>query len=128
MSFNGNKIITTSGGGALLTDDAAVAARTRYLATQARQPVRHYEHTEVGYNYRLSNLLAAVGRGQLSTLGERIARRREIRDRYRDALTDRPGIAFAPTDDEGNAWLTCITVDPEQAGRRRTSRSSSRGR
>ena len=116
LSFNGNKIITSGGGGMLVCDRPELADRARYLATQARQDAPHYEHTEVGYNYRLSNLLAAVGRGQLSTLGERIARRREIRDRYRDALADRPGIAFAPTDDEGNAWLTCITVDPEQAG------------
>ncbi len=116
LSFNGNKIITSGGGGMLVCDRPELADRARYLATQARQDAPHYEHTEVGYNYRLSNLLAAVGRGQLSTLGERIARRREIRDRYRAALADRPGIAFAPTDDEGNAWLTCITVDPEQAG------------
>jgi len=115
-SFNGNKIITTSGGGMLVAHDGALVERARKLSTQAREPAPHYEHTEVGYNYRLSNLLAAVGRGQLTTLGERIARRREIREHYREALAARPGIAFAPTDDEGNAWLTCITVDPEQAG------------
>ena len=116
LSFNGNKLITSGGGGMLVCDRPELAQRARYLATQARQDAPHYEHTEVGYNYRLSNLLAAVGRGQLRTLGERIARRREIREHYREALAARPGIAFAPTDDEGNAWLTCITVDPEQAG------------
>ena len=116
LSFNGNKLITSGGGGMLVCDRPELAQRARYLATQARQDAPHYEHTEVGYNYRLSNLLAAVGRGQLTTLGERIARRREIREHYREALAARPGIAFAPTDDEGNAWLTCITVDPEQAG------------
>src|SRR5699024_153974 len=75
LSFNGNKVMTTSGGGMLLTDDADVAARTRYLATQAREPVVHYEHSEIGYNYRLSNLLAALGRAQLTRLDEMIARR-----------------------------------------------------
>ena len=116
ISFNGNKLITSGGGGMLVCDRRELADRARYLATQARQDAPHYEHTEVGYNYRLSNLLAAVGRGQLSTLGERITRRQEIRTRYRDALADRPGIAFSPTDDEGNAWLTCLTIDAEQAG------------
>ncbi|MET0914156.1 MAG: aminotransferase class I/II-fold pyridoxal phosphate-dependent enzyme [Acidimicrobiales bacterium] len=116
LSFNGNKLITSGGGGMLVCDRPELAQRARYLATQARQDAPHYEHTEVGYNYRLSNLLAAVGRGQLRTLGERIARRREIREHYREALAAWPGIAFGPTDDEGNAWLTCITVDPQQAG------------
>ena len=91
LSFNGNKIMTTSGGGALLTDDADVAAHVRYLATQARQPVVHYEHTDIGYNYRLSNLLAALGRAQLGRLDEMIERRREIRVRYRGAVRGRPG-------------------------------------
>ncbi len=96
LSFNGNKLITSGGGGMLVTDSEPLAERARYLATQARQDAPHYEHTEVGYNYRLSNLLAAVGRGQLSTLTERIARRREIRRRYQEALAGRAGVAFGP--------------------------------
>lgn len=116
LSFNGNKIMTTSGGGMLLSDDEAVIARARYLATQARQPVPWYEHTEVGYNYRMSNLLAALGRGQLSRLDEMIERRRAIRRMYRDQLSDIPRLQFlgdAPTrtDAEDNAWLTVITID-----------------
>jgi len=114
LSFNGNKIITTSSGGALLCHDRGAADRARYLATQARQPTAHYEHTEVGFNYRLSNLLAAFGRGQLATLDERIARRRAIQARYREAFADLPGVAFPAVDDraETNAWLTCITLEP----------------
>lgn len=115
FSFNGNKVITTSGGGMLVCDDPATAERVTHLATQARLPVAHYEHEEVGYNYRLSNLLAALGRGQLTTLSERIIRRRAIREEYRAALADRPGIAFPDADDEGNAWLTCLTIDPAEA-------------
>jgi dTDP-4-amino-4,6-dideoxygalactose transaminase len=117
LSFNGNKVITTSGGGALLTDDGDAAGRARYLASHARQPAVHYEHTEVGFNYRLSNLLAAFGRGQLVTLGERISRQRAIRASYRGALAEVPGVSFAPEDPRGasNAWLTCLTVDPERA-------------
>ena len=114
LSFNGNKVITTSGGGALLTDDADAAARATYLAAQARQPTVHFEHSEVGFNYRLSNLLAAFGRGQLLSLDERIDRRRHIRRRYQEALAGVPGLAFGPDDARGesNAWLTCITLDP----------------
>ena len=78
LSFNGNKIITTSGGGALVSDDLEALERARYLATQARQPARHYEHTEVGFNYRLSNVLAGIGRGQLAVLEERVAARRAV--------------------------------------------------
>jgi len=120
LSFNGNKIITTSSGGALLCHDRRVAERARYLATQARQPAAHYEHTEVGYNYRLSNLLAAFGRGQLATLDERIARRRAIQARYREAFTDLAGVAFPAVDARGdtNAWLTCITLEPGVAALR----------
>lgn len=119
LSFNGNKLITTSGGGALLCHDEASALRARHLATQARQPVTHYEHTEVGYNYRLSNLLAAFGRGQLATLDERIARRRQIRASYVEALGELAGLSFPiePERSQGNAWLTCVLVEPEQAGR-----------
>ncbi len=119
FSFNGNKIITTSGGGMLVTEDAEVADRARFLATQARDPAPHYEHSEAGFNYRLSNLLAAVGRGQLGTLEDKIARRRAIRATYRERLGHLPGVRFAPepehADSRDNAWLTCLTIDPEVA-------------
>lgn len=123
VSFNGNKIMTTSGGGALLTDDATVADRVRYLATQARQPVAHYEHTEIGYNYRMSNILAALGRAQLSRLDEMLERRRQLRVRYRDFFAEVPGVTVfgepsgadgGPTHD--NWWLTSLIVDPAVAG------------
>ena len=118
LSFNGNKIMTTSGGGMLLTDDLGLAARTRYLATQARQPVAHYEHTEIGYNYRLSNLLAALGRAQLSRLDEMIARRRELRERYRELFARMDGVEiFGGASDKGdNCWLTSIVVDSAVTG------------
>ena len=118
FSFNGNKIITTSGGGMLVTESAEAADRARYLATQARDPFPHYEHSVVGYNYRLSNLLAAVGRAQLRGLESRVTRRQRINGRYREALGDLPGIAFMPVAPYGepNYWLTCITVDPDRFG------------
>jgi dTDP-4-amino-4,6-dideoxygalactose transaminase len=113
LSFNGNKIITTTGGGMFVTDDASLAARVRYLATQARDPAPHYEHSEVGYNYRLSNLLAAFGSAQLADLERRVDRRREIFDRYVAGLGDVPGLGFMPEAPYGrsNRWLTCITLD-----------------
>lgn len=117
VSFNGNKIMTTSGGGMLLTDDGDIATRARYLATQARQPVVHYEHTEVGYNYRMSNLLAALGRAQLSRLDEMMDRRREIRALYREWFTGVDGVeVFGGSDEEDNCWLTSVIVSPEIAG------------
>ncbi len=118
LSFNGNKIITTGGGGMLVTDDDRAAEQTRYLATQARDPVPHYEHRAVGYNYRLSNLLAAVGRAQVQRLGELIEARRATARFYRAALADLPGVSFMPVADYGspNWWLTCIMVDPERFG------------
>jgi dTDP-4-amino-4,6-dideoxygalactose transaminase len=118
LSFNGNKIITTSGGGALLCRDPERAARARHLATQARDPAPHYEHTQIGFNYRLSNLLAAFGRGQLADLDRRVARRRAIYERYTAALADLPGIGFMPEALHGrsNRWLTCITIDQTAAG------------
>ena len=118
LSFNGNKIMTTSGGGMLLTDDADLAAHTRYLATQARQPAVHYQHTEIGYNYRLSNLLAALGRAQLSRLDEMIARRRAMRERYRELFAGVNGVEiFGGTDDSAdNFWLTSIVVDTAITG------------
>ncbi len=114
FSFNGNKIITTSGGGALVTDDDVLAARVRSLATQARQPVAHYEHHEVGFNYRLSNLLAAFGRAQLATLGDRLARRRGINERYRAELAELP-VTFMPVPDwsDPNHWLSTIVLTDE---------------
>ena len=118
FSFNGNKIITTSGGGMLVTDDEDLAEQARHLATQAREPVPHYEHHRIGYNYRLSNLLAALGRGQLRGLDGKIARRREINAAYRRELSDLPGLEFMPQAAYGtpNWWLTCVTVEPEVAG------------
>jgi dTDP-4-amino-4,6-dideoxygalactose transaminase len=116
LSFNGNKIITTSGGGMLLATRQAWADRARHLATQAREPVRHYEHREVGYNYRLSNLLAAVGRAQLADLDRRVERRRAIQARYRAA--NLAGWSFMPEAGYGRAtfWLTCATIDDAAFG------------
>lgn len=123
VSFNGNKIMTTSGGGALLTDDAEMARRVRYLATQARQPVVHYEHTDIGYNYRMSNILAALGRAQLARLEDMIERRRLMRIYYRDLFAGVPGVTLFgdPSGLEGgldrdNFWLTSIVIDPAAAG------------
>jgi pyridoxal phosphate-dependent aminotransferase EpsN len=118
FSFNGNKIITTSGGGMLVTERKDLAERIRHLATQARDPAPHYEHSEIGYNYRMSNLLAAVGRGQLSVLDTRVEQRRANFEYYREALGDVPGIAFMPEIAGGRStrWLTCITVDPDRFG------------
>ncbi|HVV30285.1 MAG TPA: DegT/DnrJ/EryC1/StrS family aminotransferase [Mycobacteriales bacterium] len=113
LSFNGNKIMTTSGGGMFLTDAKPLADRVRHLSTQARQPVTHYEHAEVGYNYRLSNVLAALGRAQLSRLDGILARRRQIRDAYRAAFAAVPGVRiFGGTDDSAdNCWLTSIVIE-----------------
>jgi dTDP-4-amino-4,6-dideoxygalactose transaminase len=123
LSFNGNKIITTSGGGALVTDDEAVARKVRYLATQAREPVRHYEHVEVGFNHRLSNVLAALGSSQLATLKRRVARRRAIYDRYIAAFAGIDWLRVADSlrdedivrDDRPTRWLTCVVIDPTSA-------------
>jgi len=128
LSFNGNKIMTTSGGGMLLSDDGDLIERARYLSTQARQPAEYYEHTEIGFNYRLSNILAALGRAQLSRLDGMLARRRAIRQMYLDELSDVPGVRLlgcdkqdkhgcgddkdSRGDDEDNCWLTCIVLDP----------------
>jgi dTDP-4-amino-4,6-dideoxygalactose transaminase len=118
LSFNGNKIVTTGGGGMLVTDDGRVARQARHLATQAREPVPHYEHRTIGYNYRLSNLLAAVGRGQVQRLGDLVAARRETAHYYRATLGDLPGLTFMPIADYGrpNWWLTCLLVDDEEFG------------
>ena len=119
LSFNGNKILTTSGGGMLLSDDAEVLRRARHLATQAREPVAWYEHLEVGYNYRLSNILAALGRGQLRRFDALMGRRLEIRERYRAAFAEVPGVRLlgdrpSGPGDRSNCWLTTVVLDPSQ--------------
>ncbi|MFJ2502907.1 DegT/DnrJ/EryC1/StrS family aminotransferase [Microbacterium sp. NPDC087592] len=118
VSFNGNKIMTTSGGGMLLTDDANFAQHVRYLATQARQPVVHYEHIDIGYNYRMSNLLAALGRAQLARLDAMIARRREMRELYKQLFAEVDGVEVfgAEGDEADNVWLTSILVDSSVTG------------
>lgn len=119
LSFNGNKIITTSGGGALISSDEAMIKRARFLSTQARDPAPHYQHSAIGYNYRMSNVVAGIGRGQLEVLQDRINRRREINRWYRSVVGDTPGITFhtePSADFWSNYWLTCILVDPEVTG------------
>lgn len=117
-SFNGNKIITTSGGGMLVSDDDALIAHALKLATQARDPAPHYEHSEIGYNYRMSNVLAAVGRAQLMSLSDRVAARRRNFAAYVESLSDLPGIEFMPEAPWGvhTRWLTTLTVDPAEFG------------
>ena len=118
FSLNGNKIITTSGGGMLVSDDAGFIAHARKLATQARDPAPHYQHSEIGYNYRMSNVLAGIGRGQLQVLEERVQARRRNFDFYQQTLGDLPGIGFMPEATWGRhtRWLTVITVDPAGFG------------
>lgn len=113
FSFNGNKIATTGGGGMVVTPDTGVADRIRHLATQAREPVLHYEHVEVGFNYRLSSLSAAIGRAQIARLPALIERRLAIHERYRTRLGDAPGVALMPIAPWGrwNGWLTCLVLD-----------------
>ena len=113
FSFNGNKIITTSGGGMLVSNDLKALEKARYWATQARDPVVHYEHSELGYNYRMSNVLAGIGRGQLKVLPERVRQRRQIFDRYVEELKDLPGINFMPEAPYGESthWLTIMTLE-----------------
>lgn len=117
LSFNGNKIITTSGGGMLVTRHKDWADKARFLATQARDPAPHYEHSTFGYNYRLSNICAAIGLGQMEVLDVRAARRRAIFDRYQAALT-RPGLDFMPepVDQRSTRWLTTLTIEPHLTG------------
>jgi dTDP-4-amino-4,6-dideoxygalactose transaminase len=126
FSFNGNKIMTTSGGGMLLSKHEDLIEHARYLSTQARDPAEFYEHTEIGFNYRLSNVLAALGRAQLSRLDSMLARRRAIREMYVEGLADVPGVRFLGRDDEvggvsgrgdnaDNCWLTCVELDPAVA-------------
>ena len=118
FSFNGNKIITTSGGGMLVSADAALVEKARFLATQARDPAPHYEHSEIGYNYRLSNVLAAIGRGQLRVLEQRVEARRAVCAFYQGAFADLPGIEFMPEAAWGRCtrWLTCVLIDPGKFG------------
>jgi dTDP-4-amino-4,6-dideoxygalactose transaminase len=118
FSFNGNKIITTSGGGMLVSDDKAFIDHARKVSTQARDPAPHYQHSEIGYNYRLSNVLAGIGRAQLEVLPERVAARRRNFAFYREALGHLPGITFTPEASWGrhNRWLTVILLDPHQYG------------
>ena len=118
FSFNGNKIITTSGGGMLVSDDAELIAKARFLATQARDPAQHYQHSQLGFNYRMSNVLAGIGRAQLQVIDERVDARRKIYARYLDGLKDLPGLAFMPEAplSRSNRWLTCLTIDPSIAG------------
>lgn len=113
FSYNGNKIITTSGGGMLLSDDEGAMARARFLSQQARDPAPWYQHTTLGWNYRLSNILAGVGRGQMLHIAERVAARRRIFDRYAMELGDIPGISFMPEPEwsRSNRWLTVLTLD-----------------
>ncbi|MBA2662013.1 MAG: aminotransferase class I/II-fold pyridoxal phosphate-dependent enzyme [Bradymonadaceae bacterium] len=117
-SFNGNKIITTSGGGMLVSEDAALIAHGRKLATQARDDAAHYQHSEIGYNYRLSNVCAGIGRGQLAVLAERVDARRRNFEFYREALGDLPGLSFMPEASWGRhtRWLTCLSLEEQAFG------------
>jgi dTDP-4-amino-4,6-dideoxygalactose transaminase len=119
-SFNGNKIITTSGGGMLIADDADLVARARKLSTQARDPAPHYEHTEIGFNYRMSNVLAGIGRGQLRVLDQRVQRRREVFEMYREALAGLPLHWMPePAGSRSTRWLTCFTLPGDGAAAQR---------
>lgn len=115
FSFNGNKIITTSGGGMLVSEDGAAIEKTRFWATQAREKERHYEHKEIGYNYRMSNIVAGIGRGQLQSLDDFKKLKKKLRDTYRKAFEDIADISFnpIPAECDPNYWLTCITLDED---------------
>ena len=121
-SFNGNKIITTSGGGALIANNEEAIQKARFLSTQARDPALHYQHSEIGYNYRMSNIVAGIGRGQLEVLDERVAQRRAVFDRYEEAFANVFGVTFQPELEgtKSNRWLTALTIDPEVTGVNRT--------
>lgn len=117
FSFNGNKIITASAGGMLLTSNSGIARHARYLAAQAREPVAHYEHTHIGYNYRLSNLLAALGLAQLGRLDSMMVRRRRLRDRYTKLFAPVDGVRIlGDAGDGSNCWVTAVIVDPNRTG------------
>jgi dTDP-4-amino-4,6-dideoxygalactose transaminase len=119
-SFNGNKIITTSGGGMLIADDPDVVVKARKLATQAREPAAHYEHVEMGFNYRMSNVLAGIGRGQLRVLKQRVVQRRRVFERYQEAFADLPQIQWMPEPDgyHSTRWLTCFTLTGPDASQK----------
>ena len=119
LSFNGNKIITTSGGGALLSNDTKALEKARFLVTQAKDHAPHYQHSEIGYNYRMSNIAAAIGVGQLKVLNERIAARRVNHEFYMDLLDAVPGISFLPEPKgySSNRWLSCVLIDAKKTGR-----------
>ncbi|MFI5196690.1 MAG: DegT/DnrJ/EryC1/StrS family aminotransferase [Chitinophagales bacterium] len=118
LSFNGNKIITTSGGGALVSHNAGVVKDARFLSTQARDEAPHYQHSQVGYNYRMSNICAGIGRGQMEVLAKRIGQRRSIYNQYHNFLNGKKGISFVeePAGYFSNRWLTTILIDPDKAG------------
>lgn len=113
-SFNGNKIITTSGGGMLVSADEAITKKATFLATQARDPARHYQHSQIGFNYRMSNITAGIGRGQLLHLEEHKALKKKIYKQYKEAFADIPELSMNPLNPDGdaNCWLSCITIDP----------------
>ncbi|WP_404455389.1 aminotransferase class I/II-fold pyridoxal phosphate-dependent enzyme [Virgibacillus necropolis] len=117
-SFNGNKIITTSGGGALVSNDEDALQKARFLSTQARDQAVHYQHSELGYNYRMSNVVAGIGRGQLEVLNDRVQQRRAVFERYYEAFGSIKGIDFQPElkDTKSNRWLTALTINPAQTG------------
>ena len=117
LSFNGNKIITTSGGGALLANRADWVQQARFLSTQARDAAPHYQHSQIGYNYRMSNVCAAIGRGQMTVLNDRVAARRSNHAFYEEHLSDLPGLSFLPEPAGcfSNRWLTCVLIDPERS-------------
>lgn len=121
FSFNGNKIITTSGGGMLVTENELLAQHARKLATQARDNAPHYQHSEIGFNYRLSNVLAGIGRGQLQVLEQRVEQRRKNYDYYKVTLGSLEGFDFMPEAPWGKhtRWLTCAIIDPEKLGKTR---------
>jgi dTDP-4-amino-4,6-dideoxygalactose transaminase len=119
LSFNGNKIITTSGGGALVSDNPTLIEKARFLATQARDDAPHYEHSHIGYNYRMSNILAGIGRGQMEVLPDRVKKRRAINQWYRSFLQDIDGVKFQSEPDSdyfSNYWLTAIIIDSLKTG------------
>ncbi|GAB6455637.1 aminotransferase class I/II-fold pyridoxal phosphate-dependent enzyme [Bacillus luti] len=117
-SFNGNKIITTSGGGMLVSNDTEAIEKAKFLATQARDPAPHYQHSQIGYNYRMSNILAGIGRGQLEVLEDRVRSRRRIFNRYYEELSQIPGFYFMPEleNTRSNRWLTTILLDEKESG------------
>jgi dTDP-4-amino-4,6-dideoxygalactose transaminase len=116
LSFNGNKIITTSGGGAIVSKNAKYIEQAKFLATQARDPAPHYEHSHIGYNYRMSNISAGIGRGQITVLNERVQKRRKVFEQYKNLLGNIPGISFQTEPEEffSNRWLTAILTDTEK--------------